>query len=899
MALHPMALVSGTKLGPYEVQCAIGAGGMGEVYRARDTRLNRTVAVKILPVHLSTDFAARQRFDREARVISSLNHPNICQLYDVGSQDGVNFTVMEFLEGETLADRLKKGPLPLEQVLKCGIEICEGLEKAHKSGVVHRDLKPGNIMLTKSGAKLMDFGLAKAMETVKAATATATVGMGGDGSPLTAQGTVVGTFQYMAPEQVEGKEADTRSDVFALGAVLYEMATGQRAFEGKTTASVIAAVLERNPAPVSAMQPASPPAFDCLVKACLAKDPDERFQSIHDLKLELRSIAEVRLHAGGITPAATSKWRERLLAAAALLFAAIAAGLGYAYLRGTVYDPPEVHSSILPPENESFLNGSPGAGFALSNDGTRLAFFAQAVEGKIGLWVRPLNSRAAHEVAPDEAGMFPFWSPDGRWVAFFADGKLKKVPSSGGAVQVICDAPLGRGGAWNSQGEIVFAPSQFGPLYRVPASGGVAAPVTMLDTSLGENTHRWPDFLPDGRHFLYLARQLADMQPAAVYLGSLESASRRKIIDSLTEARYASPGYLVFARKATLFVQQFNSGHLSLEGGAVPLVQDAGMQGGVGRSGFTVSQVGHLVYASSKAAVDVELIVMDRSGKRLSSLETTGIPASVRVSPDGHKLAVSESEPVSGTSAIWISDLSTGSRSKFTFAGGQNSIPVWSPDGSQLALSSSRTGTFKTYVKPVTGAEEEQPLNPTGTDDERVQSWSPDGRYIVFDSRPQSRLGLPQIAVLPLTGDRKPSIYLDATHMNAQGQVSPDGHWLAYTANESGRMEVYVSSFPHPKGKWQVSFTGGQFPRWRGDGRELFYCRTDGALMVVQVSARKDSFTVGSSTQVAERRIYQPLVSAPYDVSPDGQRIIMPAVKPLPVHAPLTLVTNWTAELKK
>jgi Tol biopolymer transport system component len=714
---------------------------MGEVYRARDTRLNRTVAVKILPVHLSTDAAARQRFEREARVVSSLNHANICHLYDVGSQDGLDFIVMEFLDGETLADRLKKGPLPIEQVLKYGIEICEGLEKAHKSGVVHRDLKPGNIMLTKSGAKLMDFGLAKAIEAVKTATATATVGMAGDGSPLTAQGTVVGTFQYMAPEQVEGKEADPRSDIFALGAVLYEMATGKRAFEGKTTASVIAAVLERDPAPISVLQPASPPALDGLVKACLAKDPDERFQSVHDLKLELRSIAEVRLHGGGITPAARNKWRERLLAAAALLFAAIAAGLGYAYLRGTVDDPPEVYSSILPPENESFLNGSPGSGFALSNDGTRLAFFAQAVEGKVGLWIRPLNSRAAQEVAPNEAGMFPFWSPDGRWVAFFADGKLKKLPSSGGAVQVICDAPLGRGGAWNSQGEIVFAPSQIGPLYRVPASGGIAAPVTKLDTSLGENTHRWPDFLPDGRHFLYLARQLSDMQPAAVYLGSLESASRKKVLDSLTEAHYLAPGYLVFARKATLFVQRFDSVHLNLEGDAVPLVQDAGMQGGVSHSGFAVSQVGHLVYASSNAAVDVELIVMDRSGKRLSSLETKGIPNSVRVSPDGRKLAVSESEPASGTSAIWIYDLSTGSRSRFTFAGGQNSIPVWSPDGSQLALTSSRTGNFKMYIKPATGVVEEQPLNPTGTDDERAQSWLPTAAISSWTAGPRRAWG--------------------------------------------------------------------------------------------------------------------------------------------------------------
>jgi len=893
-----MALACGTRLGPYEVQSAIGAGGMGEVYRARDTRLDRTVAVKILPPHLSTDSAARQRFDREARVISSLTHPNICQLYDVGSQDGVDFIVMELLEGETLADRLKKGPLPLEQVLKCGIEICEGLEKAHRSGVIHRDLKPGNVMLTKSGAKLMDFGVAKAREAVKTATATATIGMAGDGPPLTAQGTVVGTFQYMAPEQLEGKEADARADIFALGAVLYEMATGKCAFGGKTTASVIAAVLERDPPPVSASQPASPPALDALVRGCLAKDPDERFQSIHDLKLELRWMAEAGSHAASASaaPSAKSKIRNRLLAAVALMLAAVGGALGYAYLRGGKDDPPEVRSSILPPENESFLIGSSRAGFALSHDGSRLAFVSQSVEGKMGLWVRALNSTAAQEVAANETGAFPFWSPDGRWIAFFSDGKLKRVPSSGGPVQVICEAGAGRGGTWNSRGVIVFAPASYGPLYRVPASGGAPVPVTKLeDTSLGETTHRWPDFLPDGEHFLYLARQNSDTQPASIFVGSLDSPSRKKVLDSLTESVYAAPGYLVFARKATLFAQRFDPRALNLTGEPAPIVQDAAMQYGVLRSGFTVSQAGNLTYGSSNAAADVELIVTDRSGRRLSPLETTGIPGTIRLSPDGLKVAVAigGSEPPN----IWIYDLSKRVGSKFTF-GGRDGDPIWSPDGSQLAFSSARTGTFNLYVKPVTGAAEEQPLHAT-TDDERPQSWSPDSRYIVFDSRPQSRLGLPQIAILPMMGDRKPFPYLNSAHINSGGQVSPDGRWLAYGSNETGRMEVYVSSFPQAKGKWQVSFTGGQSPRWRKDGRELFYCRTDGALMVAEVTPGRDSFAVGSATQVTERRIFQSSLGAPYDVFPDGQRLIMPAVKSQSMHAPLTLITNWTAELKK
>ena len=512
-----MALTAGTKLGPYEIQSPLGAGGMGEVYRACDTRLDRSVAIKILPAHLTDNPEAKQRFDREARAISSLNHPNICTLYDVGHQDGTDYLVIEFLEGETLASRLAKGPLPPEQVLKYGIEICEGLEKAHKTGVIHRDLKPGNIMLTKTGAKLMDFGLAKIVTgpppssglTATLDGAWAGESARGSQNPLTARGTIVGTFQYMSPEQVEGKEADARSDIFALGAVLYEMATGKRAFEGKTTASVIAAVLERDPVPISVTQPMSPPALDRVVKVCLAKDPDERFQSVHDLKLQLKWIAEGGSQTGVPAPvAAKRKNRERALAAAALVFALAALALGFAYFRRPANDAPSLRSSILPPENASFVGGVAASGYAFSPDGTRLVFSVQSVEGKSGLWMRPLNSLTAQELAGTENGALPFWSPDGQWVGFFADGKLKKTLASGGSAQVICDAPVGRGGTWNAQGVIVFAPTIGGPLFRVSANGGVPAAVTQLDPATGETTHRWPDFLPDGVHFCTWAGKL-------------------------------------------------------------------------------------------------------------------------------------------------------------------------------------------------------------------------------------------------------------------------------------------------------------------------------------------------------------------------------------------------------
>jgi serine/threonine protein kinase/Tol biopolymer transport system component len=899
-----MGLTAGTKLGPYEIQSPLGAGGMGEVYRARDTRLDRTVAIKILPEHLSSNPDAKQRFEREARVISSLNHPNICHLYDIGSQDGVDFLVMEFLEGENLGDRLKKGPLPTDQLLKCGREICEGLEKAHKSGVVHRDLKPGNIMLTKAGTKLMDFGLAKAVDEANPPSSglTATIASGKASQPLTAQGTVVGTFQYISPEQLEAKEADARSDIFALGTVLYEMATGKRAFEGKTTASVIAAVMERDPAPISTVQPMSPPTLDRVVKTCMAKDPDERFQTVHDVKLQLKWIVEGGSQAGVPAPvAARRRNREGALAATAVFCALVAAVFGFAYFHRPSNDAPAIRSSILPPANSAFLYSVATSGYALSADGTRLAFTAQSPDGVTRIWLRPLNSTNAQELSGTDNGGLPFWSPDGRWIGFFADGKLKKVAPEGGGVQVICDAPSGRGGTWNAQSVIVFAPSIGGPLHRVSANGGVSTPVTQLDASLGESTHRWPDFLPDGVHFLYLGRQISDLKSSAIYIGSLNELSHKKIFDSFTEAHYAAPGYLVFGRRTTLFAQRFDPGSFDLTGEAVPLAQDAAIQPNIIRTGFSVSQTGELVYGTAAGVTDMELIVIDRSGKQLLSLETGGAINGLRLSPDGQKLAVTEGDLVNGGSAIWTYDLRSKVRSRFTFGNAINLNPVWSPDSQQIALGSSRNETyaaFNVYLKPATGAGEEQAVHPSPVD-ERPQSWSPDGKFLIVDSRRPERQNNTEVAILPLSGDRKPFPYLSAPSISYGGEVSRDGRWLAYTSMESGRSTVYVSSFPQPKGKWQVSPVPGLSPHWRHDGRELFFCGTDGILSAAEVTLGKDSITVGSVRQIFDRHVFLSAYSAGYDVFPDGQRFVMSSLKPQALHAPLTLITNWPSELKK
>src|SRR6266700_5466909 len=552
-----MALTSGTKLGPYEIQSALGAGGMGEVYRARDTRLERTVAIKILPQHLSDSAEAKQRFEREARAVSSLSHPNICHLYDVGQQDGISYLVMEYLEGETLADRLRKGPLPLEQVLRVGAEICEGLEKAHRSGVVHRDLKPSNIMLTKSGAKLMDFGLAKAASTV--ITGSSSQSLVTMSRPLTTEGTIVGTFQYMSPEQIEGKEADARSDIFALGAVLYEMVTGKRAFDGKTMASTIAAILAAEPKPISAVQPMSPPLLDHTVKTCLAKDPDDRFQTAHDVQVNLRWIAENRSPEDQTNNRVSSSGLKRLtwLLAGALMLALTAGA--WTWWTTTHQAAPVMYFSSSIPFSASDV--------ALSPDSRILAMVGYSDQANRNMiWLQRIGARGVTTVAGTEDASHPFWSPDGHSLGFFSQGKLKKVDvSSGRSAQVLCDAPHGRGGTWNQDGVILFPPEGFGGIHRVSSAGGMPKEITKPDSSV--SSHRWPIFLPDGRHFLYLAANFGgEFEKNAVFVGSLDSQETRFVVSASSNAAYADPGYLLYVRDNALVAQRFDPRTYTLSG---------------------------------------------------------------------------------------------------------------------------------------------------------------------------------------------------------------------------------------------------------------------------------------------------------------------------------------------
>jgi Tol biopolymer transport system component len=873
---------------------------MGEVYRARDTRLDRVVALKVLPAHVAQDPERRQRFEREARAISSLNHPNICSLYDIGRQDGVDYLVMEYLEGKTLAARLDCGALPAEQVLRVGIEIADALEKAHRQGVIHRDLKPGNIMLTKMGAKLLDFGLAKATAPAAGAGISAVPTESKPavaGKPLTGEGKIVGTFQYMAPEQLEGEEADARSDIFAFGAVLYEMATGRKAFEGKSQASLVAAILHKEPAPISELQPMTPPALGRVVKTCLAKDADERWQTAHDLKLQLQWVLEAGSQAGVAAPVvARRKIRERLawgLAAVALLAAVGVGVVARQYARRAREMSRVVRSSVLPPENATFLGVFPG--MAVSPDGRRLAFVARGADGKALIWVRGLDSLSAQPLAGTDGASQLFWSPDSRFIAYNADGKLKKIEAAGGPALTLSDAVQLRGATWNSEGVIVFAPTFNGPLYRVSAAGGAATQLTKLDEARRENAHRWPWFLPDGKHFLYLARG-GSLETNGIYVGSLDGEEPKLVLREDSGAAYASPGYLLFVRQETLMAQRFDAGSLETVGEASPLAEHVRFNGATRRGVFSVSDNGVLVYVGGTTAGGAELLWMDRAGKQLGVLGGPGFYGLPRLSPDGKRAVVYAFDAESGNADLWLYDVARGILTRFTFDPMTENFPVWSPAGSGIVFASNRKGQADIYQKAATGAAAEEVLLATEAE-EFPASWSPDGRYLAYLRVPVGGKTRRDIWILPLFGDRKPFSFIETDFDEYGPEFSPDGRWLAYNSDESGRQEVYVVPFPGPGGKWQVSTAGGSRPQWRRDARELFYLGPDDKLMAVEIRLLDSTVEIGVPKPLLQTTP-PPVPGRHWDATADGRRFLTVGLGE-GGSPPLTLVVNWPAELDR
>jgi serine/threonine protein kinase/Tol biopolymer transport system component len=895
-----MALTSGTKLGPYEIVAPLGAGGMGEVYRAKDTRLDRAVAIKVLPAHLSSDPELKQRMEREAKAISALQHANICTLYDIGAQDGTHFLVMEYLEGQTLAERLGKGALPLDQVLKIGTEIAQALEKAHQQGIIHRDLKPANIMLTKAGAKLMDFGLAKPEMSVGARAigpltpSTPTMNLASltsAASPLTQKGSIVGTFQYMAPEVLQGREADARSDLFSFGCVLYEMITGRRAFEGKSQLSVFSAILEKDPEPISASQSLAPPMFDRVVRECLAKDPADRFQSAHDVAMDLRWMADS-------APTKSAKPSPRLniawLAALLLGFIAVAGIAGYRWAKSSE-DAVSLHAEI--PAPAKFLldtTGDAGGMPVLSPQGDKLAFVAHSGETKL-LWVRSLSSDTAQQLDGTQGAMHPFWSPDGRYIGFFAGAKLMKISAAGGPVAPLADAPNARGGSWSVNDVIVFAPDFLGALAKISAQGGIVEPATVIDKTK-HDTHRWPWFLPDGKHFIFLCTSHTggDSKQNGIYFGSVDSSVTHFVAASDSAAQYAS-GYLLYRANTALVAQLFDPQKGTLSGSAIPLVSNLRDDVGVWRSIFAVSQNGLMVYQIGNAAsAKSRLVWFDRSGKPLADFDTAeNTIIDVRLSPDNKRVAFASGN------GIWTLDLERKTRTRITFDQQVVRDPTWSPDGKTLMFSAQMAqggGIVEIRSKAADGSGTEKTLI-AEQHNYHYPAWSPDGKYLTYLWGTGEKMV--SLWMVPLSGDTKPVAIVQPPSPQSNiysYRISPDSHWLAYESDESGQQDIYITSFPEGKGKWKVSADGGAYPAWSGSGKELFFESITNDFFACTVAVKGSEIDVGTPQHLFHTN--SPGIGISFDVSSDGKRLLVNRAEE-EAQAPLQLVTNWPAELKK
>ncbi len=875
-----MNLTPGSRLGPYEITSQIGSGGMGEVFKARDTRLERSVAIKVLPHELAQSAAFRTRFEREAKTISQLNHPNICTLHDVGEHDGTSYLVMELLEGESLADRLSRGPLPLSEVFRVGTQLADALDRAHRAGVVHRDLKPANVMITRSGAKLLDFGLAKSAQI--------DLPDAGDGAtqhkPLTQEGTILGTFQYMAPEQLEGLAADARTDIFSLGAVLYEMATGVRAFQGSTKTSLIAAIVSQDPKPLAQVLPLTPPAFEHVISRCLAKSPDDRWQSAHDIAEHLRWIAESGSQAGMAAPViARKKSRERAAWALVALLAISLAAMGWLYSRSARDAGGSVVWDLAPPRDQSFVAVGDESGAAvISPDGTMVVY--SATDGtKTQLWLRVISTGETRPLPGTANPAHPFWSPDNKSLGFFSAGSLRRIEVIGGAPVLLTVAAAGRGGSWASDGTILFTPDTQATLFRIPASGGIPVAASKIETGK-HTTHRWPFFLPDGKHFLYLAanHQAPNGSENGVYVGSLDGDPPRLVMRSLTNMIYAN-GWALFGREDTVMAQEMSESGV-LSGEPIPIATNALYDAGIWRGAISASETGVLIYHTGRAQVLSTLRWVDRSGKELEVVGEPGSYWDIQLSPNAQKVAISLGDP---QREIWIRDLPRRTLTRFPIEGAFAGMAAFSADNLTVYFDVTRNGRSLIVSRRVTGAGETViaqidnfPL---------LQSVAFDGKSLLVADRRA------RILRVPLQPHTKPEVLTQGTNVEAQPSYSPDAKWITYQSDQNDRFEIFVMSSADPTQKWQVSSAGGTFPRFSRDSKEIFYLDSSNRLTAVAVELSADDVSVGATT---------PLFSiAPrpqarfYDVSPDGQRFLINTIDEL--QSPMAVaVSNWPSRLR-
>ena len=880
-------LRTGDRIGHYEILSALGKGGMGEVYRARDAELGRDVAIKVVPDAFLANPERLARFEREARVLATLNHPHISAIYGLEEADGIRGLVLELVEGGTLADRLALGPLPFEEALTVARQIADALDAAHEKGIVHRDLKPANIKITPAGTvKVLDFGLAKIdardrMASGRSQSPTGTLGG-------TGEGVILGTAAYMSPEQARGKPLDKRTDIWSFGCVLYEMLTGRPAFPGDTISDTIAAILGDDP-DWRRLSGETPDNIRRLLQRCLEKDPKQRLHDIADAGIEIHD-AQAKAHSAVIAspvPVVTRRGRERLAWTVAGLLAmvsvvAVAVAIAVALRPAPVAR--EVRLEITTPPTTDQVS------LALSPDGEKLVFAAES-EGGPRLWLRSLEAGSAHPLAGTDRGAYPFWSPDSRSIGFFAEGKLKRLDIAGGAAQTLADAPIGRGGTWSRDGVILFAPNAFSPIFRVSDRGGESVAVTGGEMPKAAS-HRFPQFLPNGRYFLFSV--MGAPQDRGVYVASLDGSVMRRLVDADT-AVVREPGHLLFVRQGTLFVQSFDPVRLELAGNPFPVVEDILFSGAVNTSVISSSDAGPIVYRTRAASDRRQFLWFDRSGKEMGRVgePDTVTPANPQLSPDGQRVALNRS--VNGQLGIWLLETGGGVLSRFTFDGAPDAYPVWSPDGLRLVFVSNRKGVTDLYEKPASGAGISAPLLVT-PENKVPTDWSLDGRFVLYRRFAPNRDS--DIWALPMDGNRKPFPVIQTDFDERDGQFSPDGKWIAYESNESGPFEIYVQPFPGPGGKRLVSTNGGAQVRWRPNGKELFYIGLDGRLMAApfRLGSNGQAVELGKPASLFATRIpggpLQAGFKQQYVVSPDGQRFLINSLMAA-TASPITLVLNW------
>ncbi len=887
-----MSLVSGTKLGRYEIRSKIGEGGMGEVYRARDEKLNRDVAIKVLPAGLSENAERLSRFEQEAQAVGALNHSNILAVYDVGVHDRAPYVVSELLEGETLRELLDQLQPASRKSIDYAIQLAHGLAAAHGKGIIHRDIKPDNIFITKDERiKILDFGLAKLAQPSGEGVAQTEIATR---KVRTDPGTVMGTVGYMSPEQVRGQAIDHRTDIFSFGAVLYEMLSRRRAFRGDSAIETLNAILKEEPAELSASNPNIAPGLERVVWHCLEKSPERRFQSATDVAFALESLSGVTSHPSQQSlPAISSltssrRWTwERIvwLGVCAVLFVA-ATVLTFGYFSRSQTSSHAVRLALATPEKATLP-----ARVTVSPDGLRVTFVANSADGKRLLWVRSLDSLTAQPLANTDGAGSPFWSPDSRFIGYFANGKLFRVDAAGGRPQALCDVGEDRGGAWNRDGVILFG--GLDGLHRVSAQGGAPILATKIDPK--EEAHRWPYFLPDGKHFVFLA-DAETTENHHIRLGSLDSQDSQILFGAVSRITYVPPGYLLYVSQGALVATPFDAQALKVTGDPTTIAEHIAEVGDNHEFDFSASDDGVLAYQSGNP--NSQLTWFDRSGKKLNSVGEPANYATLSLSPDERRAAVSLLDADGRVADVWILDLIRGSISRLTFDPSSEGWGLWSPDGNNVVYNSNRLGDghVNLYEKAASGAGDDQLLLQSASD-KYPTSWSRDGQFILFTNWPlRAKAG---IWLLPLTGERQPKPLLQtAAFDQIGGQFSPDGRFVAYMSNESGRTEVYVRPFPLSDDKWRISSGSGQLPSWRVDGKELFYVTDDGRLMSAEIRA-SGKFENGVPQQLFQTNIKNSGGGLCYAAAADGQRFLVNTFVEGDNPAPMIVVLNWTSGLKR